>query len=70
MCERSAESFPLGVFSTPEAAHSSGRRECYGRGYKYGYEVSEFLLDHYDEDEDSPFDEIICPHANPDGKHV
>ena len=67
-CLRDAESYPLGVFSTKENAESAGRKECYARGYKYGYEISEFELDHYDPDEDMPLDEIICPHGNPKWK--
>jgi len=50
---RDNSSFPLGVFSTREKAERAGRRECTGRGYKYGYEISELKLDHYEEDAES-----------------
>lgn len=62
---RNAESFPLGAFRTKEKAESAAKRECFGRGYKYGFEISEFELDHYDDDEDRPLDEIVVAHGNP-----
>ena len=65
-CDRDADSYPLGVFSSKELAERAGRRECYDRGYKYGYEIACFELDHYDPEEDGPLDNIICPHGNPD----
>jgi len=50
---------PAPCVSTRELPEYAGRRECTGRGYKYGDKIAELKLDHYDEDEDGPLDEII-----------
>ena len=65
-CQRAGTSFPIAVVSSRKSADEIGRSECCDRGFKYGYEVSQFRVDQYDPDADSPLDEIICPHGNPD----
>ena len=69
MSQRDGESYSLGAFTTRELAENVGRRECFGRGHKYGYEVSKFTVDHYDPDDDSPLDDIISTHGNDDLKN-
>ena len=66
--ERDNTSYPIGVFSNKKNAEEAGRDACYDSGYKYGYEVDEFRLDHHDLNEDNPLAEIIYAHGNPDWK--
>lgn len=64
LCERNNESFSIGVFSRKVDAEKAGRYWCYSSGYKHGYEISEFKVDHFNPDEDFQLDEIVCPHGN------
>ena len=67
--ERENSSYPIGVFSSRESAEEAGRKECLDSGYKYGYEVEEFILDHHDLNIDRPLAEIVFAHGNPNWKN-
>ena len=61
---RSAEvanhSYVIGAFSTKEKAKIAARKECYDRGFKFGYAIDECIID--EELPDLPIN-IINPHG-------
>ena len=54
------ESYVIGAFSSLEKAKIAARKECYERGFKYGYAIDECDID--EELPDTPIN-IISPHG-------